>query len=491
VSNPNPFDDGYIIEPMLFNTANPQIGGLQDETLYTANWSGRFNNADIELAAGQGLAVWVNDLDADYDEQIPVTFLFPKADEEYLYYYSPSQEPTGKTTGPLERGSSHKFIYDSNVLTDLSDKDYVPLSVSGLAKENLDMVLVGNPFMAHLDVEKFAASNDPLDGDPLIATEYKLPFGVDGETGLIKEAVTFKKLHVSGVSPNEVYEWCNTSVDNQNANYRFIAPMQSFIVTPTSPASNYEFKAYFADTEVAAGTPWADGGTLRSATDNTPRNILSIIAARDEVKNKVLLLHRENASSDYQPEEDSYKLFSSDAEAVSLYMRSADGKALDINTIGSFSEIVPLCIRTSVAGEINLNFSGMKSFGRGVKIYLHDTTLNQVIDLSKESDYSFTKNADEGVYLEKRLYLSFSDFTGINNPASSLIFITQTAHAVHVFSSDNSPLESVRIFDIQGRMLSQEVKPGSSYSYTFSTPGVYLVRAVGKSGVEVKKILVK
>jgi hypothetical protein len=136
--------------------------------------------------------------------------------------------------------------------------------------------------------------------------------------------------------------------------------------------------------------------------------MLEIFAERGIQASKALLLYKEEASPDYRLHEDSYKLFPSDVTTqVMVYMRSCDGYALDINTIGGFREQVALGVYASEAGAITLRFAGMESLGN-VQIRLHDTRANRVIDLSEQSEYTFTKYDTEPLYLEDRFYLFLS-----------------------------------------------------------------------------------
>jgi hypothetical protein len=83
VNTPNPKKDGYFIEPMFFNMANPQTGRQNP----IGTWTGRFNNPAIELELGRGMAVWVDEIaEPLYSNHNPVPFLFPKSDPFYWFY---------------------------------------------------------------------------------------------------------------------------------------------------------------------------------------------------------------------------------------------------------------------------------------------------------------------------------------------------------------------------------------------------------------------
>ena len=60
--------------------------------------------------------------------------------------------------------------------------------------------------------------------------------------------------------------------------------------------------------------------------------------------------------------------------AMAVYTRSSDGYALDINLFGDCSQLIPLGIRTSETGTIDLQFEGVENFGG---VFLFDNLTGQ------------------------------------------------------------------------------------------------------------------
>jgi hypothetical protein len=198
------------------------------------------------------------------------------------------------------------------------------------------------------------------------------------------------------------------------------------------------------------------------------------------------LLRRQGASYAYRLEEDSRKLFSADLTApVALYLRSSDGYALDISSVGGVQERVAVGVRTSEAGKITFSFSGMESFDGKQRIYFQDTKENRVIDLRVEKEYSFIKAESDGLYLENRFYLTFENFTtGLQEVKTSPVSIGASPQGIHILSNDGSPLGNVRIFDAQGNCLMNGNLSAPSYLHPVNTPGIYIVRVKN----EMKKV---
>jgi hypothetical protein len=457
LTDPNPHADKHLIEPMLFNINNPQTN---DDDL-NCGWSGIFNTAEHLFGTGQGFALWINDTDAKYySEQKKVTFSFPKTDS-YYWYYSPETHAPTKQSADLNRENSHKLAVD---------REETQFTVSADFGQSF---MVGNPFMAHLDFYKFREDNK---GD--INNEYKLASDrrtTPADSGKVNDIYTYK------FKDGNIYSTDPTGTGIDVSGY--ITPMQSFIVTPVSTGTDP-----LNLTAKTSATVTDPGNNLRSGTASDALVMLEIYAGRGRQLSKALLLYSEEASANYRAGEDSRKLFSvSSLDPVLVYMRSGDGYALDINSIGELTGQVALGIRTAQAGAITLRFAGVDAF-EGKKVYLHDTEGNSTIDLSRQSEYTFTKYDTEGLYLENRFFLSFEDATALQAPNYPSISISRNPLGIHVLSNDGSPLENVRVFDLQGRRLSDVDPSSSSYSYKPPVPGIYIVQARNAKGVTTGKV---
>jgi hypothetical protein len=468
--SPNPFTDGFdnnglFIEPMFFNVVNPQTGTFSSE------WTGRFNNADYLLQAGQGLALWAGDTSPDYTHHQPVTFSFPKSDTEYKYYYTNGTE-TGSVTPQLPRENKNLFIYEDHI----DVNGLVSLTASPTVAG--DPVLVGNPFMAHIPFADFYAENSTL-----IDNEYRLAWGISSEDGRVNTFYIYK--NVGGY-----YVSTNPDPEDNLIRSNYIPPMQSFIVksnnglTPSELAS-FELKADITKTVTRPGE------NLRSGTTSVP-TMLEITAGRNgQDMSKNLLIYMDNASQAYVPAEDSYTLFSQNSlTPVFVYTRSSDGYALDINTIGSFDRSIPLCVRTSQKGDIHLKFAGMERFDN-TKIFLHDTKTGVVTDLSENAEYLFDKDEDD-LYVENRLYLTFNNiFTDIRSEKFFAVSVQNLQNqSIRIVSNNGSPLGKIQITDVHGRVLETKEVQSSSYVFHAKVTGVYLIRITNSEKSEVKKVVI-
>jgi hypothetical protein len=470
--SPNPFYDGFdnsglFVEPMFFNVANPQTG------FQTASfkWTGTFNGADSLLQAGQGLALWAGDSSPDYAHQQDVLFRFPKTDTYYKYYYTDGTE-SGRVTSTLERIYKNRFIYEPTInKTAGANYGNVPLYFKP-ATGTGESILVGNPFMAHLKFDKFVELND-LD----IENEYKLAYGLSPIDGKVTDFVTYKVVNGTFITTDE----------NALEEFNYIPPMQSFIVISKRAIPQNQLKANITETRTLSGP----NNKLRSASStNTLDYLLEITTEQNQQPtSKALLLYMNNASNAYIPAEDSYKLFSEDSKAhVLVYLRSSDGYALDINSIGNLEQAVPLGIRTNQKGQIRLKFEGTDKFLDKANIFLHDTKANKVTNMSLYKEYTFNKDEDD-LYLENRFYITFNNGspTGIKGLESASVSIQMPEkRTVQILSNNGNSLGRVQITDVQGRNLVSEDVKSSSYTYQVKTPGMYIIRV----GSDVKKAII-
>jgi hypothetical protein len=238
-------------------------------------------------------------------------------------------------------------------------------------------------------------------------------------------------------------------------------------------------------------------GALRSATveeeEEEEVRVLSILAGKGDDKSKALVLQSDFASNDFKGDEDSYRLFPNGNESpILVYTRSADGYALDINSMNDLSEPIVLGIRTSQTGQITLNFAGMETFGEGT-FTLYDTKEALPIDLSLQSEYTFNKTEDD-IYLENRFFLSWApgNFTPINHPGTDKVSVLVSGRNVEILTKDGTPIESIRIDDTQGRSLMNETHLAvASYRFTAPAAGVYIVKVRTDKTSQVRKIIVK
>ena len=165
------------------NTSNGRVA-------FNNGWSALYNDMNVAYNPGSGFSLKVMGDKENY------TFRFPKADTQYSYYsYNNGSLTANGSTGSLSRAEDQKLA-----VSDLTGDGFTISPVAGG-----EYYMVGNPFMAHLDMHQFFAAN----------------------TGLEKTYWTLNNQRAI-TSGEERQEWIATAVNDGAV--PTIAPMQAFFV---------------------------------------------------------------------------------------------------------------------------------------------------------------------------------------------------------------------------------------------------------------------
>jgi hypothetical protein len=262
-----------------------------------------------------------------------------------------------------------------------------------------------------------------------------------------------------------------------------IAPMQSIIV---SALPGKVLTATSLTTNVSS-MKQKPADKLKSAKSNIKPDLLKVIVEKDGKQNPTYILFNEQATNSYKDREDSYKLFVAGVtEPVSVYSRSSDDFALDINIFGDCKEMISLGIRTSTTGNITLNFEGIEDFVSEYDVFLIDKVENRKIDLRKTPVYSFEKTTDE-LFMDNRLYLSFDGITGTQLVEQSSTSIFMQGNLLKVTSSDN--IKQVQVVDMQGRTIAIESNINNhAYTRKLESNSMYIVKVLTDKESAVQKV---
>ena len=263
-----------------------------------------------------------------------------------------------------------------------------------------------------------------------------------------------------------------------------IAPLQSILVRCLADTlySN-------SLTTRASSTATRPKDVLKSSYSYSSYNsgMLTIVASKDGKQRSTVLQFNESASNSYVPSEDSYTLFVEYiTEPVVIYTRSADGHALDVNRFGDCSQMIPLGIRTSTTGNIDLQFEGIENFD---EIFLIDTQSGARINLKETPEYSFGKTTTD-LFVDGRFYLS------IGKVQNSDLFVRQ--ETISIFTAGNRlqvisshrDIKEVQVVDMQGKIIHRAANIGNPvYTHDLESNRMYVVRVSDGQKAVVKKIV--
>lgn len=395
------------------------------------SWSNLYNDVDVPFIPGTGFSVGTK----TNNTTNKVLFRLPKADNEYTYYGSTNG--SGDETTLTHRTGNGRFY----ISPDEKGRNAVTsCSVSSTGG------MFGNPFMSHLDMEKFL--NDKSQNTYYIMTS------------------TGTTTHILG----DEY-----SLSTGDADPKLVAPLQSFIVKDMTEAT--------FTTDMIAKAPATGKPGLRSATSSLvdePLPQLRITATRDGVRNTAVVAGLVTASDSYVEGEDAALLINEEVAAPQVYTL-AGNQMTAINVTPELSEI-PLGIYGKDATPVELSF---KVSGAMKNVKLVDKQTGKRYDVTDGLTLTVPGNTS-GRYVLNGSIATSNEIVARNR----IIFYNSAPGRIDISSVD--PLNEVTVYDVSGRALRTLRNLNTpTTSVDHLAPGIYVVRAESGSQVVSEKVEVK
>lgn len=410
-------------------------GGGTTPVSFAAEWSSAYNDASVPYVAGGGFSI-----KGVLKDATSLLFRFPKADASYDY--------DDVSTGTLNRDNAGKLLVSNMVdrrdpYTYVhSDKVTVTLTPSADGK----YLMVGNPFMASLDVQAFVAANIGV-----LAQKYWI------SSDLTSTAVTY-----DGTRWSE-----GTSL---------IAPYSVFYVEAKTPSTEDVEVNFTADMQKFETTSTGEGSQAVS---------LKITAEDAEGSSSAAVRYAASASNGFGME---------DAQMISGLTGNADNapKVYTVagNTAVSVNQLkdaqrIPLGVTAADGSVVTLTFSGVAAV-KDAAIY--DAELQSETPLYE--GYQLTVNGPS--YGRYFLIGHGSGTTGITETgAEGNVSVSSIVPRQVVVTSDTA-LRSVSVWSAGGALL-KKVTPNGNFTCTLNgvDSGMVVVRTETESGSQVTKIRVR
>ena len=267
----------------------------------------------------------------------------------------------------------------------------------------------------------------------------------------------------------------NTAVSNLSA-YIYNSSTNNYgIVTSTGVASGGASNTISPGQGILVRANVIGGGTLtfnntvrtsgsaqtfiRKAVDTEIRFTLDGVNTSDEV---VLLAGKDAVNAE--------KLFSPDAEAVSLYFSGAE--ALTIKSLEAGLLPIPMSIKVPAGGKYTITANSLVGLETGVKVLLEDKLMSKFIELSEGTPYTF--NSKEGVSNRFVVHFGGAGATGFSDVVESMVFVSGNELKV-VLKESVSPTNVV-VYDLSGKQVLNKNFEGTTYSSPLNLPsGIYNV----------------
>lgn len=325
-------------------------------------WTAPFNAVNTRFEMGQGFSVMAKG-------QSTNRFYFPKMHKIYNYFYS-TGNPTGKSDKTYRTGDGYRFIYEGTETS--NGKWQVTLkNTEGYNNGKTSTFLLGNPFMAHVDIQMFLEENESV-----LSQEVKV---YDGNT------------------LNSEIKADGTLLSSSGDAYAYIAPMQSVFVTAKD---NEQGSITVTFTEDMLTQKPEDKVRSRAVSSGIQQKGIRITATDGETESRCLLLKRSGATDACRAGEDAEVLIDPATAPGVVVFTVADDKALDIQQFQTAKRIpLGFVVKEEVTGT-TLKFSfAEKEWNEWV---LKDTETGKSYDLKAESVFVGNLKSNVGrLYLEK------------------------------------------------------------------------------------------
>lgn len=414
------------------------LQGTNTPVSFTTEWSSAYNDASVPYVAGGGFSI------KGVTSNSSLLFRFPKADTNY-----------DVSTGTLNRDNAGKLLV-SNMVDRSDPYTYVhsdEVTVTLTPSADGKYLMVGNPFMASLDVQAFVSANsdvlaqkywiDDMSEDNAVAFTEN---GWSAQTSLIAPYSVF---YVEALGHETEAE----TIYDANVTVKFTADMQKFETTSTGEGSQTASLKITA--EDAEGSSSAAVRYAASASNGFGMEDAQMISG--------LTGNADNAPKVYTV---------------------AGNTAVSVNQLKD-AQRIPLGVTAADGSVVTLTFSGVAAV-KDAAIY--DAELQSETPLYE--GYQLTVNGPS--YGRYFLIGHGSGTTGITETgAEGNVSVSSIVPRQVVVTSDTE-ICSVSVWSAGGALL-KKVNPNSSYTCTLNgvDSGMVIVRTDTVNGSHVTKIRVR
>lgn len=433
------------------------VGTPGGERAIAGNWSALYNKVDEAYTPGTGFSLKVQDVTGN------ATFRLPKADGSYKYYpHSDGQSGSETLVSRAEGGKDVSGRLRSDTLyirkTDLTDaKPGAPIEITLSETAHGDYYLVGNPFMAHLDMTMFfkeqTFNNIQINNGEVL--EWKYWYLDDDGTQV---AVSYAE---------DKGEWIS---DKENDNF-LIPPLRSFFVVKNAEVENNVIK--FTQDMQTLGN--ADGG-LRSA------NALTITATTSDGRtSRAAVAYDMAASADYEVSEDAELFLDSNLGDVPMVYTVAGTMATSINRTSELYNI-PLGVYGNKQEMVTLSFGGLNQFSSATLYDAQEQT---------ETPLHEGKTVSVPAGTSGRYFLRAGTPTGNEVIARNAFLVYSVGGGKVMVTSSNTPLKDIRVYTMGGAQV-RSIQASGMQQEIYLNRGIYLITVSDQDGLqETRKVLVR
>ena len=365
----------------------------------------------------------------------------PKADTNYQYYDYDGTTTSGGKSANVEKGNGHgKLLVAFN-----NDEKHLAEMFQSLGDDNNSgFYLVANPYTCSISMAKFFEAN----------------------TGLQKAIWIVENGEAKAIS--------STELDKQNY---AIQPTQSFFVKKKvgETVENVRFTSTMCiDRTITPGLLMASDyvKTVKIETENS-----------NGQTSRARIALRQEASADYDDEEDVDLLYDQNLKDVPQVYTVAGNEAVAVNAVPELSWI-PLGIVSQQAEEVSLTLKGVNKLD--APVYLYDAASASFTELH-EGEAVKVKAGDHGRYFLTQTRTS----TGIDRmeteeQSAPVKVYSPAAGMIVVSALGGEKLDRVQVFTLDGKMVHSYQLPDKQRMILRVPSGIYIVKASTQSCAQTK-----
>ncbi len=432
-------------------------------------WGHTYNDVQVPYTGYSGFAIRANKKDQKdgSDNDIPALIRLPKADTQYDYYQWDNQKPTSGVLEPQtvtkNVGTYGKLVFDKQVggfTSDDLEQWAIPLAnlqAQGTDEEGFTYYLIGNPFMASIDMGRF--------------------FGYQGNG-------TYNSYNPKLDPVYYTYEAGVVTAVDARTTAGIIRPLQAFIVKckESDAPENIVFNRWtITDGNYTNPTLYVPNGSngARVVTRG-----LTLKASNGSGASSASVNLSDEASADYVNGEDVTTLFDSNLDGVPMVFTVAGEKAVSIDRRPAL-DMVPFGVACGSSSEmVQLTVDGGSWMADG-QLYVLDAVTGSVTEVGMEKIFAVQPN-DYGRYF----LTADKDITGIRETlASEDVVVSVRDHVVTVHSG--SRLQSVCVLNVNGAVVANLRDCGLETKMNLAIGGIYIVEVQTATSRKTIKIVVR
>ena len=417
------------------------VSGRTQNTI-TANWSIVYNDVTVPYTPGQGFSLKVVPKNTMTGNTL---FRLPKADTEYSYYHTNGTTDHTVTIAEDSRRNAGRLI---------DKQESFSVSITNQAVNN-PYFLVGNPFIAHLDMKKFFEANGNVEKKYWIVKEDNQQVAIANSDG----------------------QWISTEEEGTTAH--LIAPLQSFFVKRSEgQAASTTLELSFTNEMQALDD--ANSSLLRSSGEPT----LSLTARRGDTYSRAIVAARVAATPGFKADEDAELLLDNSLQGVPAIYTVAGNQTATINASNSLANI-PFGVYSPDDGDVTVTISGQKAFGTLVEVY--DAVTRTSLPLNgNETEITVKGNVHGRYFLRSDFIPTGMEKIKIEEAGISIY----SALPGQVFVSALRPVKEIKVFGLNGSLVRRFSVNTEQYSFNLPA-GIYMIYASDGEREHTEKVIVR